>query len=99
LFPKSKRFGQYHAGHLSEFETNEIDILSGAFMLMRKEALDKVGLLDEAFFMYGEDIDLSYRIQKGGYKNFISLKQESFITKEKVLKKVLSIMCLFFTKQ
>lgn len=70
LFPKSKRFGQYHAGHLSEFETNEIDILSGAFMLMRKTALDKVGLLDEAFFMYGEDIDLSYRIQKGGFKNY-----------------------------
>ena len=70
LFPKSKKFGQYHAGHLSEFETNEIDILSGAFMLMRSEALDKVGLLDEAFFMYGEDIDLSYRIQKGGYKNY-----------------------------
>lgn len=70
LFPKSKKFGQYHAGHLSEFETNEIEILSGAFMLMRSDALDKVGLLDEAFFMYGEDIDLSYRIIKGGYKNY-----------------------------
>lgn len=70
LFPKSRKFGQYHAGHLSEFETNEIDILSGAFMLMRSKALVKVGLLDEAFFMYGEDIDLSYRIQKGGYKNY-----------------------------
>ncbi|MBI1835821.1 MAG: glycosyltransferase [Flavobacteriia bacterium] len=70
LFPKSKRFGQYHLGNLSEFETNEIDVLSGAFMFMRKEALDKVGLLDEAFFMYGEDIDLSYRIQLGGYKNY-----------------------------
>jgi GT2 family glycosyltransferase len=70
LFPRSKKFGQYHAGHLSEFETNEIEILSGAFMLMRSEALDKVGLLDEAFFMYGEDIDLSYRIIKGGYKNY-----------------------------
>jgi O-antigen biosynthesis protein len=69
LFPKSKRFGKYHLGYLSEFETNEIEILSGAFMLMRKEALDKVGLLDEDFFMYGEDIDLSYRIVKGGYKN------------------------------
>lgn len=69
IFPRSKRFGQYHLGHLSEFETAEIDILSGAFMLMRKEALDKVGALDESFFMYGEDIDLSYRIQKGGYKN------------------------------
>lgn len=70
LFPKSKKFGQYHAGHLSELETNEIEILSGAFMLMRSDALDKVGLLDEAFFMYGEDIDLSYRIIKGGYKNY-----------------------------
>lgn len=69
IFPKSKRFGRYHLGYLSEFETNEIEILSGAFMLMRKEALDKVGLLDEDFFMYGEDIDLSYRIIKGGYTN------------------------------
>ncbi len=70
IFPKSKRFGQYHLGHLSEFETNEIEILSGAFMLMRNDTLKKVGLLDEAFFMYGEDIDLSYRIIKGGYKNY-----------------------------
>jgi len=70
IFPKSKRFGQYHLGHLSEFETNEIEILSGAFMFMRSETLEKVGLLDEAFFMYGEDIDLSYRIIKGGYKNY-----------------------------
>jgi GT2 family glycosyltransferase len=56
LFPKSKRFGQYHLGHLPEFEINKIDVLSGAFMMMRKDALDKVGLLDEDFFMYGEDI-------------------------------------------
>jgi GT2 family glycosyltransferase len=70
LFPKSKRFGAYHLGHLPEDETNEADILAGAYMLMRKEALDKVGLLDETFFMYGEDIDLSYRLIKGGYKNY-----------------------------
>ena len=70
LFPRSKKFGKYHLGYLSEFETNQCEVLSGAFMLMRKEALDKVGLLDEAFFMYGEDIDLSYRIIKGGYKNY-----------------------------
>jgi len=70
LFPRSKRFGAYHLGHLPEDETNEADILAGAFMLMRKEALDKVGLLDETFFMYGEDIDLSYRLIKGGYKNY-----------------------------
>ncbi|MDC3352046.1 glycosyltransferase family 2 protein, partial [Crocinitomicaceae bacterium] len=70
LFPKSKRFGRYHLSYLDIDETHEIEILSGAFMLMRKEALDKVGLLDEAFFMYGEDIDLSYRIVLGGYKNY-----------------------------
>lgn len=70
LFPKSKRFGQYHLGYLDEFETNEIEILSGAFMLMSNKALKKVGLLDEDFFMYGEDIDLSYRIKLGGFKNY-----------------------------
>ncbi len=70
LFPNSKKFGQYHLGYLSEFENHEIDVLSGAFMLMRSETLLKVGLLDEQFFMYGEDIDLSYRIQLGGYKNY-----------------------------
>lgn len=70
LFPKSKIFGKYHLGYLNKEETHEIEILSGAFMLMRKSVLDKVGLLDEAFFMYGEDIDLSYRIIKGGYKNY-----------------------------
>ncbi len=70
LFPKSKKFGRYHLSYLDQNSTHEIEILSGAFMLMRKTALDKVGLLDEAFFMYGEDIDLSYRICLGGYKNY-----------------------------
>jgi GT2 family glycosyltransferase len=70
LFPQSKLFGKYHLGYLDKEKTHEIEILSGAFMLMRKSVLDKVGLLDEAFFMYGEDIDLSYRIIKGGYKNY-----------------------------
>jgi len=69
LFPKSKTFARYYMGHLSENETHEVDVLAGAFMLLRKEALDKVGLLDETFFMYGEDIDLSYRLQQGGYSN------------------------------
>ena len=69
LFPKSKRFGQYHLGHIPEDQTAEVEILSGAFMMMRKEALQKTGLLDETFFMYGEDIDLSYRIQLAGFSN------------------------------
>lgn len=70
LFPNSKKFGKYHLSYLSENSTHEVDILSGAFMMIRKKVLDQVGYFDEAFFMYGEDIDLSYRIQKAGYKNY-----------------------------
>lgn len=70
LFPKSKKFGAYHLTYLDKDEIHSIDVLSGAFMLMRKSVLDKVGLLDEDYFMYGEDIDLSYRITLGGYKNY-----------------------------
>ena len=70
LFPKSQKFGAYHATYIGEDETHEVEVLSGAFMMMRKSVLDKVGLLDEDYFMYGEDIDLSYRILKGGYKNY-----------------------------
>lgn len=70
LFPRSPLFNRYHLGHLPENETAEIDVLAGCFMFIRKTALDKSGLLDEAFFMYGEDIDLSYRIQKAGFKNY-----------------------------
>lgn len=70
LFPKSKRFGRYHLGFLSSDQTHEVEILSGACMMLRKETLNKTGLLDEDFFMYGEDIDLSYRILQAGYKNY-----------------------------
>lgn len=70
LFPRSKKFGRYHLGFLPEHEIHEVEILSGAFMLLRKSVIDQIGALDEAFFMYGEDIDLSWRIVKGGYKNY-----------------------------
>jgi len=70
LFPKSRTFGKYHLGYLDPDKIHEVDILSGAFMMLRKATLDKTGLLDENFFMYGEDIDLSYRIQLAGYKNY-----------------------------
>ncbi len=70
LFPKSKKFGQYHLSYLDQNEIHEVDVLAGAFMLLRKSTLEKTGLLDETFFMYGEDIDLSYRITQAGYKNY-----------------------------
>ncbi len=70
LFPYSKRFGRYHLGYLDNDHIHEVEVLAGAFMLLRRKTLDKVGLLDEDYFMYGEDIDLSYRITKGGYKNY-----------------------------
>ena len=70
LFKKSQRFGKYHLTYLDADEIHSVEVLSGAFMLLRKSVLDNIGLLDEDYFMYGEDIDLSYRIIKSGYKNY-----------------------------
>ena len=70
VFPKSKIFGQYHLSFLNRDQSHEVNVLSGAFMFLRKSVLDKVGLLDEDYFMYGEDIDLSYRIKQAGFKNY-----------------------------
>lgn len=61
---------RYYMSHLSWDEPGRIEVVSGAFMMLRRTALDKIGLLDEDFFMYGEDIDLSYRILKAGYENW-----------------------------
>ena len=70
LFPHSKTFSKYHLGNLNKNENNEVDVLAGAFLMVPKKVLDVVGSFDESFFMYGEDIDLSYRIQQAGFKNF-----------------------------
>lgn len=69
-FPQSRRFGHYYMGYLPWDPPAAIEVVSGAFCMVRKAAIDKVGALDEDFFMYGEDIDLSYRILKGGYRNY-----------------------------
>jgi GT2 family glycosyltransferase len=70
LFPHSRLFNRYYLPHLDSSATTETEIISGAFMFIRKKVLDKTGLMDETFFMYGEDIDLSYRILKAGFKNY-----------------------------
>ncbi|MEM1120441.1 MAG: glycosyltransferase [Bacteroidota bacterium] len=70
FFPKSPIFNRYHLGFLDPNQTHEVAVLAGAFMWLRKSVLDEIGLLDETFFMYGEDIDLSYRVTKAGYKNY-----------------------------
>lgn len=69
-FPDSKFFAKYYAGHLDEHKTQQVAVLSGAFMLARKSVLDQLNGFDEQFFMYAEDIDLSYRILKLGYHNY-----------------------------
>lgn len=106
LFPKSKTFGHYHLGYLDKSETHQVEVLSGACMMMSKEALVKVGMLDEDYFMYGEDIDLSFQIQKLGLKNYyfpqtkiIHFKGES--TQKEKLKYLLAFyesMHIFFKK-
>ena len=70
LFPKSRTFGRYYMQYLDKEEINPIEIISGAYMMLRHSTIEKTGMLDETFFMYGEDIDLSYRILKDGYKNY-----------------------------
>ena len=70
LFPRSPLFAKYHLRYLSDLEPQCIDILSGAYMLCRTNVLQQLGGFDEDFFMYGEDIDLSYRIVKAGYENW-----------------------------
>lgn len=69
-YPHSQRFAHYYMGHLPWDKSAQIEIISGAFCMLRHSALDKIGLLDEDFFMYGEDVDLSYRLLKGGYENW-----------------------------
>ena len=68
LFPQSRIFGQYHQGWKDLMTTHEIDTPVGAFFMLRREALRQAGLLDEKFFMYGEDIDLAFRIKAAGWK-------------------------------
>ena len=105
LFPNSRCFAKYQLRYLDENQTHKVEVLSGAFMLLRQETLKKIGLLDERFFMYGEDIDLSYRIILGGYTNYylpetiIHYKGESTRKNDiAYVKTFYNAMLLFFKK-
>lgn len=70
LFPKSRLFARYNLTYLDENESYEVDAISGSFMVLPRNVYEKIGGLDEQFFMYGEDLDFCYRVQKAGFKVF-----------------------------
>ena len=105
LFPKSRFFGKYYAGHLEENQTGKVDILVGAFMIMKRELYLEVGGFDENCFMYSDDIDLSYVISKTGKSNYyfhettvIHYKGESTIKDETYMKRFQQAMNFFYKK-
>jgi GT2 family glycosyltransferase len=70
LFPRSPRFGRYNMGHVPESDVHEMDAGSGACLMVRMAALERVGFFDPRYFMFGEDVDLCYRLKLGGWKVF-----------------------------
>jgi len=105
IFPGIKSFGKYYASHLNENQTGKVEILVGAFMFMKKETYEEVGGFDERYFMYGEDIDLSFSVLKSGKSNYyfhettvIHYKGESTVKDEKYLKRFQQGMDLFYEK-
>jgi GT2 family glycosyltransferase len=97
LFPRSELFSKYYLGNLDSTKTTQADIISGAFMFIRREAVIKTGYLDEAFFMYGEDIDYSYRLLKAGFKNYYLPETKIIHFKgESTKKENLSILISFY---
>ena len=70
VFPRSRRFGRYNMGHVSPDSVHEIDAGTGACLMLRRTAIQKVGFFDPSFFMYGEDLDLCFRLKEGGWKVF-----------------------------
>lgn len=111
LFGSSRFFGQYHQGYKPMGEIHDVDSISGAFFFVRREVIDKVGILDEAFFMYGEDIDWCFRVREAGWKiryypyvSIIHKKHQSGLahldddTREQTKKHFYNAMRLFYDK-
>ena len=76
IFPKSKIFNKYALGNLPKDDNFEVDVLAGAFMMLSRTVIEYTKGFDETYFMYGEDIDLSFRVQQAGYKNYYFGKQQ-----------------------
>lgn len=96
---------RYYANHIDEYENKEVDILSGAFMLLKRDVYLKNGGFDEDYFMYGEDVDLSYTLSSRGYSNYyfgeatiIHYKGESTIKDKPYLKNFYGAMQIFYKK-
>ena len=104
LFPESPKYAQYALPYLSADEEHEVEVLAGAFMFMRREALERAGYLDERYFMYGEDIDLSHQIELAGYKNIylperlLHYKGESTRRDLAFVRRFYGAMLLFYEK-
>ncbi len=105
LFPTSSLFAEYQKGYLSELENHSVEILAGAYMCFPKSVLNQIGGFDEDFFMYGEDIDLSYRSILAGYKNYffsdsaiIHFKGESTVKDKVYVKRFYKAMIQFAEK-
>ena len=105
VFPKSKLFNQYYAQHLSENQSGNVDILVGAFMVMKRELYNEIGGFDENCFMYSDDIDLSYMALKLGKENYyfhettvIHFKGESTVKDETYMKRFQEAMNFFYKK-
>ncbi len=105
LFPQSKRFGRYNLTYLDENETAQVDSVVGAAMLMRTAALQQAGILDETFFMYGEDLDLALRIKQNGWKVYyypgatiLHYKRESSKRSQKAQIEFYRAMYIFYEK-
>ncbi len=96
LFPDSKIFSAYYMGHLDDRTSHAVDVLSGAFMMIRKTVLDITGGFDEQFFMYAEDIDLSFRIRQAGFQNFFLSKTTIIHFKGESTKKDINHVKIFY---
>jgi N-acetylglucosaminyl-diphospho-decaprenol L-rhamnosyltransferase len=96
LFPHSATFSRYYLGHLSEDSNHEADVLAGAYMMLKRSLLEMLGGFDEQFFMYGEDVDLCYRVQKAGYKNMYLATTSIIHFKGESTKKDLKYVRLFY---